>query len=38
MMLPGKKIEWINGFPPVDEPFCGYRGEKCIVPPSAYAF
>lgn len=23
-------MEWISGKPPVAEPSCGYRGEKCI--------
>ncbi|XP_070503442.1 speract receptor [Chironomus tepperi] len=23
-------IPWVGGKPPVDEPACGYRGEKCI--------
>ena len=23
-------IEWVSGAPPVDEPPCGYRGERCI--------
>ncbi|KAL5018500.1 hypothetical protein ScPMuIL_004222 [Solemya velum] len=25
----GEAIEWENGEPPVDEPPCGYRGQKC---------
>lgn len=25
-----EKIHWIKGNPPVAEPDCGYRGEKCI--------
>lgn len=25
-----KKIPWVGGNPPVAEPSCGYRGEKCI--------
>ncbi|XP_054711371.1 guanylate cyclase 32E-like [Uloborus diversus] len=24
-------IEWINGIPPVDEPMCGFHGQKCVV-------
>ncbi|XP_013413758.1 guanylate cyclase 32E [Lingula anatina] len=27
-------ILWVSGKPPVDEPKCGFRGEKCIPPPS----
>lgn len=23
-------IPWVGGAPPVAEPFCGFRGEKCI--------
>ena len=26
----GIVIEWVSGAPPVDEPPCGYRGERCI--------
>ncbi|XP_041363434.1 receptor-type guanylate cyclase Gyc76C-like [Gigantopelta aegis] len=25
-----KKISWIQGHPPVDEPDCGFLGERCI--------
>ena len=25
-----EQISWVGGKPPVAEPFCGYRGEKCI--------
>jgi guanylate cyclase, other len=25
-----EQIPWVGGSPPVAEPFCGYRGEKCI--------
>ncbi|KAK6170897.1 hypothetical protein SNE40_019184 [Patella caerulea] len=31
----GETIKWIAGSPPVDEPACGYRHEKCI-PPKTY--
>lgn len=24
------KIEWVGGKPPIAEPKCGFRGEKCI--------
>lgn len=34
-VLPGKKIYWVNGEPPIDEPECGYRAQKCI-PPKTY--
>lgn len=27
-----EKIEWSNGKIPIDEPECGYRGQKCIKP------
>ena len=27
-------IDWVNGGPPIDEPVCGYRGQKCIQPKS----
>ncbi|XP_030761658.1 guanylate cyclase 32E [Sitophilus oryzae] len=23
-------IDWLNGYPPIAEPFCGFTGEKCI--------
>ena len=25
-LIPGKRIMWINGFPPNDEPDCGFEG------------
>ncbi|XP_014210339.1 guanylate cyclase 32E [Copidosoma floridanum] len=24
-----RDVPWVNGAPPVDEPYCGYHGEKC---------
>jgi hypothetical protein len=24
-----RDIPWIGNKPPVDEPYCGYHGEKC---------
>ncbi|KAK3089914.1 hypothetical protein FSP39_007623 [Pinctada imbricata] len=30
-----KKVDWVSGDPPIDEPECGYTGEKCI-PPKTY--
>lgn len=32
--LPGRHIQWVGGAVPVDEPPCGYTGERCIVPVS----
>jgi hypothetical protein len=23
-------VDWVNGHPPIAEPPCGFRGEKCI--------
>ncbi|ELT90006.1 hypothetical protein CAPTEDRAFT_179119 [Capitella teleta] len=34
VMLQDKSIDWVRGVPPRDEPPCGYRGEKCIIPRS----
>ncbi|KAL4241106.1 hypothetical protein ACF0H5_001884 [Mactra antiquata] len=31
----GGFIDWPDGSPPIDEPPCGFRGEKCI-PPKTY--
>ncbi|XP_013384406.1 guanylate cyclase 32E [Lingula anatina] len=31
-LFSGQQIDWINGGPPLDEPPCGYRGEKCQKP------
>lgn len=31
---PGMVIDWPNGKIPIDEPNCGYRGERCIPPES----
>lgn len=28
--MPGKKIYWVNDEPPIDEPECGYRAQRCI--------
>lgn len=28
-------IDWVSGFPPIDEPECGYRRQRCI-PPKQY--
>lgn len=25
-----ESIEWVGNGPPVAEPYCGFRGEKCI--------
>ncbi|GFR93323.1 guanylate cyclase [Elysia marginata] len=33
-MHEGVTIRWLNGNPPLDEPLCGYRGQKCIKPES----
>ncbi|XP_070186172.1 guanylate cyclase 32E-like [Littorina saxatilis] len=33
-MFDGEEILWIRGVPPVDEPPCGYRRERCIPPKS----
>ncbi|CAL1527410.1 unnamed protein product, partial [Lymnaea stagnalis] len=33
----GESIRWINGAPPLDEPVCGFRREKCI-PPKTYTY
>ncbi|KAK3781513.1 hypothetical protein RRG08_054852 [Elysia crispata] len=30
----GVTIRWLHGKPPLDEPPCGYRGQKCIKPKS----
>lgn len=30
-----KEIYWVSGEPPIYEPNCGYRAEKCI-PPNTY--
>ncbi|WAQ95329.1 GCY3E-like protein [Mya arenaria] len=32
----GSYIDWVDGKPPIDEPPCGFRGEKCIPPKSAF--
>ncbi|KAK3591719.1 hypothetical protein CHS0354_019484, partial [Potamilus streckersoni] len=29
---PQRAIDWVSGSPPIDEPPCGYRGERCIPP------
>lgn len=29
-------IDWVSGAPPVDEPECGYRRQRCIPPKRAY--
>ncbi|XP_045214115.2 receptor-type guanylate cyclase Gyc76C-like [Mercenaria mercenaria] len=34
-VLPKNMIHWVNGEPPIDEPECGYRAQKCI-PPKTY--
>jgi hypothetical protein len=31
------QILWVNKEPPIDEPECGYRAEKCI-PPNTFTF
>ena len=28
-MVPGQKIHWIKGMPPMDEPECGFNNEFC---------
>ncbi|KAK2159123.1 hypothetical protein LSH36_158g05005 [Paralvinella palmiformis] len=28
-----KTIHWVSERPPLDEPPCGYRGQKCVPPP-----
>ncbi|XP_033751446.1 receptor-type guanylate cyclase Gyc76C-like [Pecten maximus] len=28
--FPGQSVDWVTGEPPIDQPACGYRGEKCI--------
>ena len=33
-MFEGQNIQWLRGSPPLDEPDCGYRGDRCINPPS----
>ncbi|KAK7002980.1 guanylate cyclase 32E, partial [Biomphalaria glabrata] len=33
----GEQIHWINGAPPLAEPVCGFRREKCQVP-KTYTF
>ncbi|GFN79875.1 guanylate cyclase [Plakobranchus ocellatus] len=30
----GVTLRWLHDKPPVDEPLCGYRGQKCIKPES----
>ena len=35
-LLEGQTIDWIGGKPPVDEPACGFLGEKCVPGPSKY--
>ncbi|CAH1793794.1 unnamed protein product [Owenia fusiformis] len=32
--LPGRAINWLKGEVPIDEPACGYRGERCIPKPN----
>ena len=34
-VLPKMEIYWVNGEPPIYEPECGYRAQKCI-PPKTY--
>ena len=29
-------IDWVSGAPPVDEPECGYRRQRCIPPKRSY--
>ena len=33
-MFDGRYIDWPRNRVPVDEPFCGYRGDKCVPVPS----
>ncbi|XP_014676331.1 PREDICTED: guanylate cyclase 32E-like, partial [Priapulus caudatus] len=34
-LVKDRQVAWIGGHPPVDEPPCGYRGERCIEPPAS---
>ncbi|KAK2159125.1 hypothetical protein LSH36_158g05017 [Paralvinella palmiformis] len=33
-LLEGESIDWIGGKPPIDEPRCGFLGEKCMPVPT----
>ena len=33
-LVAGQQIDWVGDGPPIDEPACGFLGEKCIPGPS----
>ena len=35
-MYHNETIDWVGDGPPIDEPPCGFRGERCIPEPCKF--